>query len=102
MTSFFFTFMNLIEFCVILAISKQLNDQEDNNPVYNINGKRGHKFKVKSTSVINRIEQVCKILIPVGYAIFIVAFLSTHLGQSQHNLRPGRLLIPMREIDMEL
>ena len=101
MTSFFFTFLNLVEFCLILAISKYMGKVEElSQPGYffrNIDA-----VPSKKRTPVEVIELCSKVAIPAGYALFVSIFLVIYLGGEDDQTLDGRVLVPLQWVKMKL
>ena len=98
-TCFFFTFLNLLEFCLILAISKNGNNKEKELQE-DTKRKRAVK-KTKKKTTIGKIERASKMIIPIFFVLFAVAFLGTFLQEEKAiDDGNGRGLFPLETAEI--
>ena len=101
MTSFSFTFLNLIEFCLILAISQyRARKVMDHQPEQFLRNNTGDAKKKRTT--VEAIKLCSKVAIPAGYALFVSIFLGIYLGGEEQQSVDGRELVPLESVEMKL
>ena len=101
MTSFFFTFLNLVEFCLILAISKYMGKVEELIQPRRL-VRNNNAVPSKKRSPVEVIELCSKVAIPAGYALFVSIFLVIYLSSADDQTLDGRVLVPLQWVKMKL